>query len=174
MRWLIANASGQSCTYDTLSMLFAQNGGGRKDKFCLSRNFFPGQVSSYFTVSVEVLCKIWGCKMSARLDRRELIWSLFSASLGHVFAFLLFLQENSHGSHGCQDSLFTNVLCCIFCLGISLCCTKSFISLWEPLELFQGCGTYPCPLVTTLLGQHHLYLYSTYRSCRQCPLCPAV
>lgn len=57
---------------------------GGKDKFCLSRNFFPGQVSSYFTISVEVLCKIWGCKMSARLDRRGLIRSFLSASLGHV------------------------------------------------------------------------------------------
>jgi len=31
---------------------------------------FPGQVSSYFTVNLEVLCKVWGCKTSARLDLR--------------------------------------------------------------------------------------------------------
>lgn len=141
MRWLIANASGQSCTYNTLSVLFAQNEGG-KDKFCLSRNFFPGQVSSYFTISVEVLCKIWGCKMSARLDRRGLIRSFLSASLGHVLCGLFSFSSVPPGKFPWWPWLprlaFTNVLCCTFCLGISLHCTKSFISLWEPLEPFQG------------------------------------
>lgn len=95
VRWLIASASGQGCTYNIQSPLHLLKMRRKKRWILPELELFPGHVCSYFTVNLEVLHKVWDCNSFCTVGSEIIKMKLFPL---WRFCVDLGSSESSHGT----------------------------------------------------------------------------